>query len=112
MATTDAESDSTSKGPKLSKAKPIRLRKRRIHTEPLRVEYHSDNSNQEQIETKTDLAHQVQTPDQVAFPCDHSQQPLSGARGEIVVVLQQHKKAIGWKLSDLPGINPFSFAMH
>ncbi|RDY05733.1 hypothetical protein CR513_10403, partial [Mucuna pruriens] len=30
---------------------------------------------------------------------------------KLLEVLSQHKKAIGWKLSDLPGINP-SICMH
>ncbi|RDX98415.1 hypothetical protein CR513_18669, partial [Mucuna pruriens] len=30
---------------------------------------------------------------------------------KLLHVLRQHKKAIGWKLSDLPGINPF-ICMH
>ncbi|RDX81082.1 hypothetical protein CR513_38280, partial [Mucuna pruriens] len=39
--------------------------------------------------------------DEQQFP-----QPSPGTGGEIVTSPQQHKKAIGWKLSDLPGINP------
>ncbi|RDX98261.1 hypothetical protein CR513_18848, partial [Mucuna pruriens] len=50
----------------------------------LKAEYHSNNLNQKQTETKADSAHQVPTPDQAAFPCDHSQQSPSGVGGEIV----------------------------
>ncbi|RDX78188.1 Retrovirus-related Pol polyprotein, partial [Mucuna pruriens] len=43
---------------------------------------------------------------------DHlNQQPQPGTRREIAIVLRQHKKSIGWKISDLPGINPSIF-MH
>ncbi|RDY01343.1 hypothetical protein CR513_15341, partial [Mucuna pruriens] len=44
--------------------------------------------------------------DEQQFP-----QPSPGTGGKLLQVLKQHKKAIGWKLFDHPGINP-SICMH
>ncbi|RDX97133.1 Retrovirus-related Pol polyprotein from transposon 17.6, partial [Mucuna pruriens] len=41
----------------------------------------------------------------------HCQQSLPEQEDKLLEVLRQYKKAIGWKLSDLPGINP-SICMH
>ncbi|RDX75984.1 Retrovirus-related Pol polyprotein from transposon 17.6, partial [Mucuna pruriens] len=72
----------------------------------LGAESDSDNQSRKQLKAETNLANQprpvIDTPPLHSPPIELK--PLLGH-------LKQHKKAIGWRLSNLPGINP-SICMH
>ncbi|RDX99735.1 hypothetical protein CR513_17179, partial [Mucuna pruriens] len=84
----------------------------------LRAESDSNNQSWKQLKAETDSTHQVPNPDRYAY-LDNDQQirviianNLHREQEEkLLQVLMQHKKVTGWRLSDLPGINP-SICMH
>ncbi|RDY05956.1 hypothetical protein CR513_10133, partial [Mucuna pruriens] len=98
-----------------------------------RVESNSANQSQKQIKVETDSAHKVPNPDRVSqwkarsstetFPPHLPTEELKPLlmiiannlhqepEEKLLKVLRHHKKAIGWKLSDLPRISP-SIYMH
>ncbi|RDY07938.1 Retrovirus-related Pol polyprotein, partial [Mucuna pruriens] len=73
------------------------------------VEISNMFESRQQTKAGTDLANLMSTSD--PFPVIVANNLDQEQEEKLLTVLQQHKKSIGWKLSNLPGINP-SICMH
>ncbi|RDY02882.1 hypothetical protein CR513_13604, partial [Mucuna pruriens] len=71
------------------------------------------SANQYEEQSKVGIMPATHVPDlnQVGQQFPDQQQPHREQEEKLLQVLKQHKKAVGWKLSDLPRINPSIF-MH